>query len=97
MGLGICQVDVVVGGVVGRKIDAQETALTTIKNRGNAGDRRLLTRLRDQPEMAILFRDDHAAIRQESDAPGLGVEIHDLGHGEGQVGCRLLFAHVGLG
>ena len=57
--------------------------------------RALLALRGDQPDGADLFGHQHAAVGQESHAPGQ-IEGRHLGHVEGQAGLRLLVAGIDL-
>ncbi len=71
-GLGVAQVDHVVLDKIRMQGDVAQAALATVSDvRHTINVPRLLTVLGDYEEVALLFRHQHAAVRQESQGPGL--------------------------
>ncbi len=94
--LGIGEIDALVGGVMRREEDAMHAVLALPIDRGRIVHLDLLSLLGHQPNGPDLFGDQHAAIGQEGQPPGQFKGGH-RGHGEGQAGFGLLFAHIDLG
>src|SRR4029078_5201646 len=94
-GLGIGEVDVMGGPVARRREYAERAALSAIEYRGCVRDLGLLAPLRHQPHRADLFRDQHAPVGQERDAPRK-IQRRHLRHREPQIAFGLLLAGVDL-
>ena len=94
--LDIGEIDTLVGGVMRREEDAQHAVLALPIDWRRIAHRDLLSLLGHQPNGPDLFGDQHAAIGQEGQPPGQFKGGH-RGHGEGQAGFGLLFAHIDLG